>query len=497
MNLNFSLLVGVFVAYTAMLFLVSWITSRKADSNTYFKGNNKSPWFIVAYGMIGASISGVTFVSVPGQVLVQNFYYMPLVFGFLVGYAIIALVLLPMYYRMNLTSIYTYLEKRFGFFTYKTGASFFILSRVLGAAVRVFVVVLVLYSFIPEGVNVPFWLVAVIFMALIFLYTFKGGIKTIVWTDTLQTTFMLLAVVITIIFVAKELNLNFSGMFGAISEKGFMKMANWDWAAGTNIVKQFIAGIFITVAMTGLDQEMMQKNLSCRNIKAAQKNMFTTSGIMVVVNFMFLVLGAILALYVNSELSGMNASDYLKGPNGEAALLSTDTIFPFIATHKLGLFVSLIFAVGLISASYPSAGGALTSLTTSWCIDFVGFNKRTDLTDDRKKKIRYTAHSIFTVIFIIIIVILNIISNKAVIDMVYAIAAYTYGPLLGFFFFGLWTKYQVRDKVMPYVAIASPIICFLIQTFVFNFGFSLLIVNGLLVFTGMYLFRRGKVGEIA
>lgn len=496
MDLNFSLLLAVFVGYTAMLFLVSWITSRKADSNTYFKGNNKSPWFIVAYGMIGASISGVTFVSVPGQVLVQNFYYMPLVFGFLVGYAIIALVLLPMYYRMNLTSIYTYLEKRFGFYTYKTGASFFILSRVLGAAVRVFVVVLVLYSFLPEGASVPFWLVALIFMVLIFLYTFKGGIKTIVWTDTLQTTFMLLAVVVTIVAVAKQLNLNFGGMFGAISDAGYMKMANWDWAAGTNIVKQFIAGIFITVAMTGLDQEMMQKNLSCRNIKAAQKNMFTTSGIMVVVNFMFLVLGAILALYVNSEFSGMNVADYVRGVDGTPASLSTDTIFPFIATHKLGLVVSLIFAVGLISASYPSAGGALTSLTTSWCIDFVGFNKRTDLTDEKKKKIRYTAHTVFTLIFIVIIVILNIISNKAVIDLVYAIAAYTYGPLLGFFFFGLWTKYQVNDKLMPYVATASPIICFLIQTFVFNFGFSLLIVNGLLTFIGMFIFRKGKLKEI-
>jgi Na+/proline symporter len=281
---------------------------------------------------------------------------------------------------MNLTSIYTYLEKRFGFYTYKTGASFFILSRVLGAAVRVFVVVLVLYGFIPEAANIPFWVVATIFMILIFLYTFKGGIKTIVWTDTLQTTFMLTAVIVTIIFVARELGLGFSGMFSAISESGYMKMANWDWAAGTNVVKQFVAGIFITVAMTGLDQEMMQKNLSCKNIRAAQKNIFTTSGIMVVVNFMFLTLGAILALYVHSNISGMNPSDYVKMGN-TPALLSTDTIFPTIATYKLGLFVSLIFAVGLISASYPSAGGALTSLTTSWCIDFVGFNKRTDLTD--------------------------------------------------------------------------------------------------------------------
>lgn len=481
MNLNFTLLLGVFVAYTAMLFLVSWITSRKADSNTYFKGNNKSPWFIVAYGMIGASISGVTFISVPGQVLAQNFYYMPLVFGFLVGYAIIALVLLPMYYRMNLTSIYTYLEKRFGFYTYKTGASFFVLSRVLGAAVRIFVVVLVLFSFIPKDLDIPFWLVATIFMILIFLYTVKGGVKTIVWTDTLQTTFMLLAVVVTMFYAAKGLGFSFGGMFSAISDAGYMKMANWDWAAGNNVVKQFIAGIFITVAMTGLDQEMMQKNLSCRNIKAAQKNMFTTSGIMVVVNFMFLVLGAVLALYVKS-----------KGLVFER----TDDIFGTVATQYLGTGVAMIFAVGLISASYPSAGGALTSLTTSWCIDFVGFNKRTDLTDDRKKKIRYSAHTIFTIIFIGIIVALYFLNNDAVINLVYKIAAYTYGPLLGFFFFGLWTKYQVNDKAMPLVAILSPIVCFVLQTYVYDFGFSLLIVNGLLTFLGMFLFRRGKVQEI-
>ncbi len=490
MNLNFGLLMAVFVAYTAMLFLVSWITSRKADSNTYFKGNNKSPWFIVAYGMIGASISGVTFISVPGKVLVDNFYYMPLVFGFLVGYAIIALVLLPMYYRMNLTSIYTYLEKRFGFFTYKTGASFFILSRVLGAAVRIFVVVLVLFSFIPKDMHVPFWLVAAIFMALIFLYTFKGGVKTIVWTDTLQTTFMLLAVVVTMVYVAKELGFSFGGMFAAISDAGYMKMANWDWGAGTNVIKQFVSGIFITVAMTGLDQEMMQKNLSCKNIKAAQKNMFTTSGIMVVVNFMFLVLGAVLAMYVNSK-GGLQA----------LGLTRTDDIFGTIATEYLGLGVSLIFAVGLISASYPSAGGALTSLTTSWCIDFVGFNKRTDLTDAKKKSIRYKAHTIFTIIFIVIIVLLYFLNNQAVIDLVYMIAAYTYGPLLGFFFFGLWTKHQVNDKAMPFVAIMSPILCFVLdwagkKFFGFGFGFSLLIVNGLLTFLGMYLFRRGKMKEI-
>ena len=485
----------VFTLYTALLFFISWLTSRKADSGSYFLGNKKSPWYIVAYGMVGTSISGVTFISVPGNVLNQNFYYMPLVLGFIVGYVVIAKVLIPLYYKMNLTSIYTYLEQRFGFFTYKTGASVFMVSRVLGAAVRIFVVVIVLHTFLPEEA-VPFWVVAFVFMFLIFLYTFKGGVKTIIWTDVLQTTFMLLAVFLTIFGIMKQMDWSVSEMFSSVTQTDYSKWFNWEWSASTNSIKQFIAGIFITIVMTGLDQEMMQKNLSCKSIKDAQKNVYTTSITIAIVNFFFLLMGAVLAIYVSQRLGGMSGIG-LADAEGFFTKAQTDKLFPTIASQYLGLGVGLFFIIGLISASYPSAGGALTSLTTSFCIDFVGFNKRTDLSDERKKRIRQAAHASFALLFFVIILILYAVNNQTVIDLVYLLASYTYGPLLGFFFFGLLTKYQVKDKFMPYIAIGSPILCYLLdfagkELLGFGFGFTILIVNGLFTFTGMFLFRERK-----
>lgn len=490
-----SWLLIAFTLYTALLFFISWLTSRKADSGSYFRGNKKSPWYIVAYGMVGTSISGVTFISVPGNVLNQNFYYMPLVLGFVVGYIVIAKVLIPLYYKMNLTSIYSYLESRFGFFTYKTGASVFMVSRILGAAVRIFVVVLVLHTFLPEG-SVPFWVVSFVFMFLIFLYTFKGGVKTIIWTDVLQTTFMLLAVGLTIFFVAKEMQWGIGDMARAVSSTEYAKWLDWEWSNSTNAIKQFIAGIFITIVMTGLDQEMMQKNLSCKNISEAQKNIYTTSITIVVVNFFFLLMGAVLAIFVSSKLGGMNGIG-LANDLGEFTKAQTDKLFPTIASQYLGLGVGLFFIIGLISASYPSAGGALTSLTTSFCIDFVGFGKRTDLTEKRKKSIRQGAHAGFAILFFLIILVLYRVNNQTVIDLVYMLASYTYGPLLGFFFFGILTKYSVKDKYMPFVAIASPILCFILdyvgkEFLGFGFGFTILIVNGLLTFLGMYLLREDK-----
>lgn len=488
-----SWLLIVFTLYTVMLFFVSWLASRKADSGSYFSGNKKSPWYIVAYGMVGTSISGVTFISVPGNVLNQNFYYMPLVLGFVVGYVVIAKVLIPLYYKMNLTSIYTYLEHRFGFFTYKTGAFVFMISRVLGAAVRIFVVVLVLHTFLPEG-SVPFWVVAFIFMFLIFLYTFKGGVKTIIWTDVLQTTFMLLAVFLTIFSVAKEMDWSFGSMISAVTSSDFSNWFDWEWSHGTNAIKQFISGIFITIVMTGLDQEMMQKNLSCKNIKEAQKNIYTTSITIVIVNYFFLFMGALLAIFVSAKLGGMQNIG-LADAAGVFTKAQTDKLFPVIASQYLGLGVGLFFIIGLISASYPSAGGALTSLTTSFCIDFVGFNKRTDLTDKQKNSIRHKAHAGFAFLFFLIILVLYAVNNQTVIDLVYLLASYTYGPLLGFFFFGILTKYQVKDKFMPYVAIGSPLICYIMDVAAkellgFGFGFTILIMNGLLTFLGMYLLRR-------
>lgn len=490
-----SWLLIAFTLYTALLFFISWLTSRKADSGSYFLGNKKSPWYIVAYGMVGTSISGVTFISVPGNVLNQNFYYMPLVLGFLVGYLVIAKVLIPLYYKMNLTSIYGYLENRFGFFTYKTGASVFMVSRILGAAVRIFVVVLVLHTFLPQE-SVPFWVVAFVFMFLIFLYTFKGGVKTIIWTDVLQTTFMLLAVGLTIFFVAKEMGWGIGDMAKAVASTEYASWLDWEWSNSTNAIKQFIAGIFITIVMTGLDQEMMQKNLSCKNIGEAQKNIYTTSVTIVVVNFFFLLMGAVLAIFVSSKLGGMQGIG-LANELGEFTKAQTDKLFPTIASQYLGLGVGLFFIIGLISASYPSAGGALTSLTTSFCIDFVGFGKRTDLTEARKKRIRQLAHAGFAILFFLIILILYKVNNQTVIDLVYLLAAYTYGPLLGFFFFGILTKHSVKDRFMPFVAIASPVLCFILdyvgQEFLgFGFGFTILIANGLFTFIGMYLLRERK-----
>ncbi|MFA6770240.1 MAG: sodium:solute symporter, partial [Bacteroidales bacterium] len=348
-----SWLLIAFTLYTCLLFFVSWLTSRKADSGSYFLGNKKSPWYIVAYGMVGTSISGVTFISVPGNVLNQNFYYMPLVLGFLVGYVVIAQVLIPLYYKMNLTSIYTYLEKRFGFFTYKTGAIVFMVSRILGAAVRIFVVVLVLHTFLPAG-SVPFWVVTFIFMLLIFLYTFKGGVKTIIWTDVLQTTFMLLAVFLTIYSISKQMNWSMGAMISEVNSSVFSSWLDWDWGSRTNAIKQFIAGMFITIAMTGLDQEMMQKNLSCKNISEAKKNVYTTSVTIVVVNYFFLLLGAVLAIYVSAELGGMGEIG-LADAEGFFTKAQTDKLIPTIASQYLGLGVGLFFIIGLISASYPSA----------------------------------------------------------------------------------------------------------------------------------------------
>lgn len=486
-----------FAAYTALLFFISWMTARKAGTNSFFSGDKKAPWPVVAYGMVGASISGVTFISVPGNVLAQNFYYMPLVLGFVGGYIIIAKVLLPLYYRMNVTSIYSYLGERFGDKSYKTGTVVFMISRVLGAAVRIFVVVLVLFAFIPKGLLggseiVGFSIVTLVFLILLYFYTYRGGVKTIIWTDVLQTTFMLLAVFLTIFFICKEMGWTFGGMVSAVATAEnpgipgthFSDLFDWNWGHGTNAVKQFVAGIFVTIAMTGLDQGMMQKNLACKDIRSAQKNMYTTSIIMVVANYFFLLLGAILSIYVAD-----------KGGFAALGIEKTDQMFPVVASQYLGIGVGVLFLIGLISASYPSAGGALTSLTTSFCIDFVGFNRRTDLEESKKNKIRKLIQAAFTFLFLIIIVILYVVSNDAVVNLVYKLASYTYGPLLGMFFFGILTKCKVKDGATPYIAVAAPLLCFLINFFGkkylgFDLGFTLLIVNGLLSFFGMWLFRK-------
>ena len=462
-----------------MLFAVTWITARKADSQSFFIGNRKSPWFVVAYGMIGASLSGVTFMSVPGWVRDTQFSYMVVVLGYLVGYVVIALVLLPLYYRLKLTSIYSYLSQRFGFWSYKTGAGFFVISRTLGASLRMFLVINVLQVFVFNAWNIPFWVTALVFIILIILYTLNGGIRTIVWTDTLQTTFMLLAVVLSIFFISREMHKPVLKLFSEISDSDISRMFITDWHNERHFIKQFFSGMFITITMTGLDQEMMQKNLSCRNLKEAQKNMFTFSGILVFVNLLFLFLGAFLMIYSRSR--GINVG-------------LSDELFPSVALKYLSPMMGIVFLIGLISAAFPSADGAMTSLTTSVSIDFLGLDKRKDLTEERSTRIRYTVHFSIALLFFISIMVFSALNDSAVIDKLFTIAGYTYGPLLGLYSFGLFTKRKVRDSMTPAIAIISPVICFFLSKYsvlLFNgykFGFELLLVNGFLTFAGLLLF---------
>lgn len=477
------LILGIFLAYTILLFTVTWFTARRADSQSFFIGNRKSPWFIVAYGMIGASLSGVTFMSVPGWVRDTQFSYMVVVMGYLFGYIVIALVLLPLYYRLKLTSIYSYLEQRFGTFSYKTGAGFFIISRTLGASLRMFLVISVLQVFVFNAWGIPFWVNALIFIILIILYTLKGGIRTIVWTDTLQTTFMLLAVVLSIIYISKGLGVPVAKLFSDINHSNVSRMFITDWHHERFFLKQFFSGMFITITMTGLDQEMMQKNLSCKNLKEAQKNMFTFSGILMFVNLLFLFLGAFIMIY--AQKNGVTVS-------------ASDELFPTIALRYLGPAAGIVFMVGLISAAFPSADGALTSLTTVVSIDFLELNRREGLSEKAATRIRYIVHLSIALLFFVSILIFSTLNNKAIIDKLFTIAGYTYGPLLGLYAFGLFTKRIVNDRVTPYIAIFSPVICFFLSKYsvqLFNgykFGFELLLLNGLLTFTGLYIFSRKK-----
>jgi len=471
-----------FIAYTVLLFFITWLTSRRANNDSYYIGNKSSRWYIVSYGMIGASLSGVTFMSVPGLVGSSQFTYLGIVLGFLIGYTVIATILLPLYYRLNLTSIYAYLNQRFGFWSHKTGAFYFLLSRVIGASFRMFLVVNVLQIFVFDHWGVPFGLVVAVFITLIILYTFEGGVKTIIWTDTLQTTFMLLGVVLSIVFISNELGLGLGDIFHKISDAGYTRVVETDWHSKNFFLKQFFSGAFIAIVMTGLDQEMMQKNISCRNLKEAQRNMFTFSGILVIVNILFLILGAVLYLYASSK--------------GIDIPKKSDDIFPVIAFNYLSPLAGLVFMVGLVSAAYPSADGALTALTTSFCVDFLGFKDKSKLDEKKKKKIRYVVHLSFAAILLIVILIFKALNNEAVINAIYTAAGYTYGPLLGLFAFGLFTKFSVKDNYVWIVALLSPLICYLLSSYseiLFNgykFGFELLILNGILTFAGLFVLRK-------
>lgn len=475
------LVIALIAAYFALLIVVSFFTSRKADNQSFFLANKKSPWYIVAYGMIGASLSGVTFISVPGWVGVSQFSYMQMVLGYLAGYTVIAMILMPLYYRLNLTSIYTYLNQRFGKATYKTGASFFLLSRTLGSAFRLYIVANVLQIAVFNHFNIPFQVSVLVTLMLILLYTFKGGIKTIIWTDTLQTTFMLLAVAFTIIHIEGDLKLGFTGMVNAVAESDYSRIFFFDdWNDKRFFFKQFFAGAFIAIVMTGLDQDMMQKNLSCRNISEAQKNMFWFSIVLVFVNLMFVTLGALLFIYTDVK-------QIVRPPKG-------DDLYPMLA---LGNYfhpsIGILFLIGLIAAAYSSADSALTALTTSFSIDILNINR---YPEKKKTKIRKLVHIGITLLMAGVIILFKEINNDSVINSVFTVAGYTYGPLLGLYSFGLFTKWRIKDRWAPWICLLSPVICYGLNFYSadllggFKFGFELLIMNGLMTFAGLFLIRK-------
>ena len=469
-----------FLLYTFVLLAVSYFTGKKANNDSFFRANNQSPWYIVAYGMIGASLSGVTFISVPGAVGKSAFSYLVMVIGYLFGYWVIIKILLPLYYKLNLTSIYSYLKDRFGRNAYKSGAIYFLISRVIGASFRMYLVVSVLQYFVLDQYNFPFALTVGIFILLILLYTMKAGLKTIVWTDTLQTTFMLASVVIAMYYIAEGMNVDIKSLTQLIIDSEYSKVFDTDVNSPRYFIKYFISGMFITIVMTGLDQDMMQKNLSCKNIGEAQKNMKWMSLALLPINLLFLSLGAALYLYAS----------YLNVAIPDKA----DLLFPLLAINHMGIVSGVVFIIGLIAAAYSSADSALTSLTTSMSVDIFNLQERTDISDKQKEKYRKYIHLLVSFIVFIVIILFNQINEDSVINDLFKAAAYTYGPLLGMFAFGLFTKHKVNDKLIPIVVIASPILAYLINYvspiwFSYHFGFEILIVNGLFTIIGLYTLK--------
>lgn len=463
------------LTYFSILLVFSRLTSRRATNDTFYRANRRSPWYMVAFGMIGASISGITFVSVPGMVVKTDMSYLQMCLGFILGYAVVAFVLLPVYYRLNLTTIYSYLQTRLGQRAYKTGASFFLLSKLIGAAVRFYVVCIILQRFVLDQLGVPFVLTVVIMVGLIWLYTRRGGIKTLVWTDSFQTLCMFLALLLIIYHVMSELNLSLGEAVTAIANDSHSRIFIWDdWGSKLNFWKMFFSGIFVVIVMTGLDQDMMQKNLTCKTLRDAQKDMCTYGLAFVPVNLLFLSLGILLMMLANKE--------------GIAIPQMTDDLLPmFAATGSLGTLIIVLFTIGIVATSFSSADSAMTALTTSWCVDIM---ERKD--DD---KLRKRTHFGFALLFVVFILGFKIVNSTSVIDAIYIICSYTYGPLLGLFAFGLFTRWQVKDRAVPYIAIVSPVICFAIETITkqitgYNFGYELLILNGALTFAGLFIFRK-------
>ncbi len=465
------------VVYFGILLSISYFTSRKsADNSTFFVANRNAKWYMVAFGMIGVALSGVTFISVPGAVGKSDFGYFQFILGNAVGFIIIAYVLLPLYYRLNLTSIYTYLEDRLGHRSYKTGAMIFLISRTIGSAFRLYLVAIILQWFIFDAWNIPFAVTIALCLLLIWLYTNKGGLKTIIITDMMQTTCLLLAVVLSIYFMADSLGFGFFETIETIKESSYSKIFFWDDLLGNRIHfwKHFLGGVFVTVAMTGLDQDLMQKNLSMKTIGEAQKNMLTFTGIFVVINLFFLAVGAL--LYIYAERNGIDV----------AALLTPDYLYPEIALHHLAILPGVIFMMGLTAATFATTDSALTALTTSFCVDFLNFNKKTDPNDRALVKTRNKVHFAFSVLMLLVILVFRLINDDSVVNAIFTAASYTYGPLLGLFAFGILTKRQVTDKLVPYICVLSPLLCYMANTYVITpytsyvVGFELIIYNGAL-----------------
>lgn len=475
--MNSLLLLGVVLGYFAVLLLVAWSTSRHASNETFFIGNKSSNWMLVAFGMVGTSLSGVTFISVPGAVGRDGFAYFQLVLGNLLGFWLVAFVLLPLYYRHQLTSIYHYLGKRLGVSAYKTGATFFIVSRTLGATARLYLVVNILQAIILERLGVPFWLTSLVILLMILLYTYEGGVKTIVWTDTLQTTCMLGGLLICAGFLLDRLNLDVPQSLAAMDVRGLSAVWVTDPNSRFFFAKQIVAGIFITLAMTGLDQEMMQKNISVRTLADSQKNMVTLSLVFTGVVLLFLFLGGLLSLFT-----------------AQARMAETgDRIFAAVVLGHLPPAVQIIFVIALISALFPSADGAITALTSSFCIDLLGLQTRTDWSEARKKRVRHQVHVGFAALFLLLVMVFKWIDDPSMIGLILKLAAYTYGPLLGLFAFGMLTTRQVRGNWVPWVCLAAPALCYVVdanQQILFGsyqIGLELLLLNGALTFGGLWL----------
>jgi Na+/proline symporter len=475
-------MVFVLLAYFGVLIVISYLTSRNADSETFFSGNKQSPWYLVAFGMIGTSLSGVTFISVPGSVGAGGWHYYQLVIGFFLGYFVVAYVLLPLYYKYNLTSIYRYLEYRLGFKAYKWGAGYFILSRTLGATVRLYLVINVLQLFVFDEIGIPFWVSTLIIMTMIVVYTLKGGVKTIVWTDTLQTLFMLLALVVCIFSIQQTLGWDWGTIWHELEKKDMTDLWGTDFLKKDHFLKHIIGGAFITITMTGLDQEMMQKNISVKTLKDAQKNIVSFSFVLLLVNGLFLFLGGL--LYLFAQKNGWE--------------FAPDDMFPAIVQQHLPQGIFIIFIIGLISALFPSVDGAITALTSSFCIDILGFQRRTDMNEKERIRLRQFVHLSFALLFTLLVFFFKWKDDKSIIDLIFVIAGYTYGPLLGLFAFGILTKRALRDFMVPIVCILAPVICYLLNFYSdqlfggYKFGNEILLINGTLTFLMLLIFSKSQ-----